>query len=250
MVIPAYNEEAWLPRLLDSAGIARERYRGGADAIEIIVADNDSTDATAHIARAHGFKVVTVEKRAIAAARNGGAKLARGEFLCFIDADSRIHPETFNAIDAALAAGRFVAGATGIHPERWSVGIAATWLLALPLGNLWTSPRGRALSWRDGMLGVVVKPRVAPLASGSFANCATQTARQDSARRVGMRNGSSSAPGLPNECLASYIKYDLRSLTPNLSHFRAHLANPAIPDDLFIGSLGIMNSQGLLDKRD
>ena len=65
-----------------------------------------------------------------------------------------------------------------------------------------------------------------------------------------MRNGSSSAPGLPNECLASYIKYDLRSLTPNLSHFRAHLANPAIPDDLFIGSLGIMNSQGLLDKRD
>jgi glycosyltransferase involved in cell wall biosynthesis len=136
MIIPAYNEEAWLPRLLDSAGIARERYRGGADAIEIIVADNASTDATAHIARAHGFKVVTVEKRAIAAARNGGAKLARGEFLCFIDADSRIHPETFNAIDAALAAGRFVAGATGIHPERWSVGIAATWLLALPVARL------------------------------------------------------------------------------------------------------------------
>ena len=76
-----------------------------------------------------------------------------------------------------------------------------------------------------------------PFASGSFANCATQTARQDSARRVGTRNGSSSAPGLPNECLASYIKYDLRNLTPNLSHFRAHLANPAVPDDLSRGSL-------------
>ena len=48
-----------------------------------------------------------------------------------------------------------------------------------------------------------------------------------------MRNGSSSAPGLPNECLASYIKYDLRSLTPNLSHFRDN----AIPDDLSRGSL-------------
>ena len=58
------------------------------------------------------------------------------------------------------------------------------------LGNLWTSPRGRALSWRDGMLGGVVKPRVVPLASGSFANRATQTARQ---RRVGTRNGSPSA---------------------------------------------------------
>jgi hypothetical protein len=33
--------------------------------------------------------------------------------------------------------------------------------------------------------------------------------------------------------LASYIKYDLRSLTPNLSHFRDN----AIPDDLFRGSL-------------
>lgn len=136
MVIPAYNEEAWLPRLLDSADIARERYRGGADAIEIIVADNASTDATAQIARERGFTVTAVEKRAIAAARNGGAKLARGEFLCFIDADSRIHPETFNAIDAALATGRFVAGATGIHPERWSAGIAATWLLAFPVARL------------------------------------------------------------------------------------------------------------------
>jgi hypothetical protein len=93
------------------------------------------------------------------------------------------------------------------------------------LGNLWTSPRGRALSWRDGMPGVVVNPRVVPLASGAT----TQTARQGSARRVGTRNGSSSA----RSCLASYMKYDLRSLTPNLSHFRAN----AIPDDLFSGSL-------------
>lgn len=52
MVIPACNEKARLPRLLDSAAIARGRYRGGANAIEIIVADNASTDATARIARA------------------------------------------------------------------------------------------------------------------------------------------------------------------------------------------------------
>ena len=135
MVIPAYNEAAWLPAMLDSASIARKRYRGGANAIEIIVADNASTDATAQIARERGFTVAAVEKRAIAAARNGGAALARGEFLCFVDADSRIHPETFNAIDAALASGRFVVGATGVHPERWSVGIAVTWLFALPI--LW-----------------------------------------------------------------------------------------------------------------
>ena len=75
----------------------------------------------------------------------------------------------------------------------------------------------------------------------AFANRATQTVRQGSARRVGTRIGSSLPPRLPNECLASYIEYDLlglpNELTPNLSHFRAHLANIVIPDDFFRGSL-------------
>ncbi len=96
LVIPAYNEEQYLPRLLDSIDIARDRYRQGRDAIEVIVANNASTDRTAEIATARGCSVVFVEKRAIAAARNGGARFARGEILAFIDADSAIHPETFN----------------------------------------------------------------------------------------------------------------------------------------------------------
>ncbi len=47
LVIPAWNEERYLPRLLDSVDAARARYRGGADRIEVIVADNASTDRTA-----------------------------------------------------------------------------------------------------------------------------------------------------------------------------------------------------------
>jgi hypothetical protein len=47
LVIPAYNEEACLPRLLDSVDCARGAYAGGAGAIEVIVADDGSTDATA-----------------------------------------------------------------------------------------------------------------------------------------------------------------------------------------------------------
>ncbi|MFB3110649.1 MAG: glycosyltransferase family 2 protein, partial [Gemmatimonadales bacterium] len=102
LIIPAYNEEAYLPRLLDTVGIARAAYRDGPDAIEVIVADNGSTDATAEIARASGCRVVSVAKRVIAAARNGGAAVARGALLAFTDADMRIHPETFNAIDEAM----------------------------------------------------------------------------------------------------------------------------------------------------
>ena len=132
LVIPAYNEAKLLPRLLDSVEAARERFRHGRDAIEVIVADNRSTDGTAAIARERGCTAVTEEKRCIAAVRNRGAAAARGELLAFVDADARLHPETFNAIDAAMASGRFVAGATGVRVERWSPGIVAAWVMVVP----------------------------------------------------------------------------------------------------------------------
>ncbi len=133
LVIPAYNEANWLPALLDTVEAARAQYRGGADAIEVIVANNASTDDTAKIAEARGCRVTYVEKRMIAAARNGGAAVALGEIICFIDADSRIHADTFNAINATLAPGNVIVGATGVRPERWSLGILVTWLIATPI---------------------------------------------------------------------------------------------------------------------
>ena len=69
----------------------------------------------------------------IAAARNGGAAIARGDILCFTDADGQIHPRTFEAIESALATGRVVGGATGVTSERWSPGIVVTWAILLPL---------------------------------------------------------------------------------------------------------------------
>ncbi|MGK2857174.1 MAG: glycosyltransferase [Thermoanaerobaculia bacterium] len=133
IVVPAYNEEHYLPRLLDTIDIARARYRDGAAAIEVIVADNGSTDRTAAIASERGCRVVSVEPRNIAAVRNGGASAARGEILCFVDADMRIHPATFNAIAAAIESERYVAGATGVQLERWSLGLLCTWLLIVPM---------------------------------------------------------------------------------------------------------------------
>ena len=127
LIIPAYNEAQRLPALLDSIDVARANYRGGAGAIEVIVANNMSTDATADIAAAHDCRVTLVETRRIAAARNGGAAIATGELVCFIDADSKIHAHTFNAIDDTLAPGRVIVGATGVVPERRSFPIVLTW---------------------------------------------------------------------------------------------------------------------------
>lgn len=133
IVIPAYNEAALLPRLLDTIDAARDRFPGGRDQIEVIVADNGSTDDTAAIARRRSLLVAPVAKRMIAAARNGGAAVATSPILCFVDADMQIHPDTFNAIARTLAEPRFVGGATGVTMERWSLGIAITFAAILPL---------------------------------------------------------------------------------------------------------------------
>jgi glycosyltransferase involved in cell wall biosynthesis len=137
LVIPAYNESQLLPRLLDTVDAARARFVGGSDAIEVIVADNASTDETAAIARARGCLVATVRERKIGVARNGGAALATAPVLCFCDADMQIHPDTFNALAAAIADPRVIGGATGVTMERWSAGIALTFAMILPL--VWTT---------------------------------------------------------------------------------------------------------------
>ena len=137
IIIPAYNEEQYLPRLLDSIDVARANYSGGVEAVEVIVADNDSNDRTAEIAAARGARVVKVEKRRIAAARNGGGHAARGEIVCFIDADSAVHPQTFNAIESTIAGGRYIGGSTGLTLERKSFGLLITYCLGAPM--VWAS---------------------------------------------------------------------------------------------------------------
>lgn len=133
LIIPAYNEQGYLPALLDTVQTACANYRGGSNAIEVIVADNGSTDRTAEIARTHGCRVVHEEKRIIAAVRNAGAAVAQGEILAFVDADSRIHPNTFNVIDHAISTDKVIAGATGVSPERMSLGIAMTYVVVMPM---------------------------------------------------------------------------------------------------------------------
>jgi glycosyltransferase involved in cell wall biosynthesis len=100
-IIPAYNEELELPSTIAAIKEAMGRDRQ----YEIIVVDDASTDATAEVAKDAGTKVVSINRRQIAAARNAGAHTARGDILFFVDADTRINPR--NIVDAitALAAG-------------------------------------------------------------------------------------------------------------------------------------------------
>lgn len=80
-IIPVLNEEVYIKTTIESIKKQTEA------AYEIIVVDNGSTDKTAEIARSLGCKVVKETKRGISHARNKGAKVARGDILCFVDAD-------------------------------------------------------------------------------------------------------------------------------------------------------------------
>lgn len=126
VIVPAYNEEKLLPRLLASVDSAQRAFGRGPDAVEVIIADNASTDGTARVAREAGARVAMVEKRLIAAARNGGAAVARGSILAFVDADTVMHPETFNAVHSVMSTGKYAGGATGWRMERNSIGLATT----------------------------------------------------------------------------------------------------------------------------
>ena len=79
IIIPTYNEEDYLPNLLDS--IKRQNF----DGYEVIVADANSTDRTLEIAESYGC--IVVDGGLPAVGRNNGARVAKGEYLLFLDSD-------------------------------------------------------------------------------------------------------------------------------------------------------------------
>ena len=114
VVIPARDEAASLPRLLSSLGAQV------APAARIVVVDDESTDGTAAVARAHDVEVVAVPPRppgwtGKAWACWTGAALVTTERIAFVDADTWLAP-------AALVCWRLLA-ARRLRPAPRSIGI-------------------------------------------------------------------------------------------------------------------------------
>lgn len=103
-IIPAYNEERFLPATIASIQEAAKGMR-----FEIIVVNDNSSDQTAAVAEAAGARVINVTHRQIAATRNSGAKDANGEIFIFVDADTLIHEsvvrKTIDAINSGAVGG-------------------------------------------------------------------------------------------------------------------------------------------------
>lgn len=115
IIIPTYNEERYLPKLLRS--IKKQTFKD----YEVIVVDSHSRDKTVQIARKHGAKVffdVPKGRRSHPGhARNYGAKKAKGDILVFIDADVVLSKNVIKKIVEAVDKG-YVAGTTKILPLK------------------------------------------------------------------------------------------------------------------------------------
>ena len=143
VVLPAFNEEKLLPAALAAVRDAASAFTARGWEWECVVCDNNSTDGTAAVARAGGATVVFEPVNQIGRARDAGARVATGEWLVFIDADSTPSAELFAAIAERIASGRALGGGSTVALEpgtpRYARFVCGLW-------NLWS----RLAGWAAG----------------------------------------------------------------------------------------------------
>ncbi len=92
VIIPAHNEENYIGLTLDA--VNRQNYPN----FEVIVIANGCTDRTATIAFDACHRLVVLSNKGLGVARNLGAKLAKGELLLFLDADTLLEPGALETV--------------------------------------------------------------------------------------------------------------------------------------------------------
>jgi glucosyl-dolichyl phosphate glucuronosyltransferase len=100
IVLPTYNRAADLPRAVESV----LHQTAPPDAYELIVVDNNSTDATsrliAGLSRQHPGRVTGVveQRQGVSHARNTGIAASRAGIVAFVDDDVRVSPDWVETI--------------------------------------------------------------------------------------------------------------------------------------------------------
>lgn len=128
VLIPAHNEENYIGKCLDSIAAAAAL---SSQPTEVIVILNRCTDRTEEIARSYGCVTLVDGSKNLSMIRNAGARIARGEYIVTIDADSMMTERMLTEIDEHLASGTYIGGGVAGKFERMSVGIIVSALLLI-----------------------------------------------------------------------------------------------------------------------
>lgn len=119
VVIPTLNEERFLPNLLSDLSRQKEKN------FEVIVVDGNSDDNTVKKARSYKDKLpirtYIVSKRNVSYQRNFGAEKAKGKYLVFIDADSRINSTYLSKIKKNIESSKYLIYIPEIIPQNQSI---------------------------------------------------------------------------------------------------------------------------------
>ncbi len=125
IVIPAFNEAAGLPLVLE--GLRSWQDRGA----EIIVVDDGSTDGTGEIARRAGVRVIRHHSnKGYGASLKTGVRMARGEVVVTLDADGQHNPEDIERLLAELVDADMAVGMRGQGSHTPSMRKPGKWVLA------------------------------------------------------------------------------------------------------------------------
>ena len=101
VIIPVYNVENYLTRCLDS--LLAQNF---AD-LEILLIDNGSKDQSGQICEDYAAKFSNITayhipNKGVGSARNFGLAKAKGEFICFVDADDYLEGNLFSDLESQL----------------------------------------------------------------------------------------------------------------------------------------------------
>lgn len=127
VIVPVYNVKDYLERAVDSL------LNQTLSEIEIILIDDGSTDGSGDICDKYAEKdkrviVLHQKNSGVSAARNNGLKLAKGEYIGFVDSDDYAEPDMYevlynNAVEndcqlSAIAAKNMRVDGTFVEEER------------------------------------------------------------------------------------------------------------------------------------
>ena len=114
VIVPVRNDARRLQQCL--ASIAATAYP--AARLEVLVADNGSTDTSAEVAEALGAQVLVFPDIRVSEVRNQAARAARGEILAFVDADHVLEPDWLpHAVESLLKPDAAAVGAAYYAPS-------------------------------------------------------------------------------------------------------------------------------------